>query len=253
MGQHWYSSTGEPCHWIEMANGNQRDTTLRDARKLNLLPSVTTILGTIDKPGLNNWKQNQLMLAAMTLPRLEGEDTDAFLKRVPKDAFTASTDARDRGSLIHDCLEAYAVGLPKQYAPDVQAIANHAFGEIVKYTGTSRFNVESTVAGDGYGGMVDAYTDEHDNRYIIDWKTKDLVDGKKNHWPEMAMQLAAYDQALGNPGRRCINVFVDRTDPKVVIHEWKSEEIDVAWKKFELLVKYWQLDKGYVPQITLAA
>src|SRR5436190_23373532 len=47
-------------------------STLRDARKLGLLPSVTNILGVITKPELTAWLQEQAVLAALTLPRLEG-------------------------------------------------------------------------------------------------------------------------------------------------------------------------------------
>ena len=56
-GGHWYSRTGEPMHWVKRASGEgTRPTTLADARKLDLLPSVTTILRTLDKPPLNRWK-----------------------------------------------------------------------------------------------------------------------------------------------------------------------------------------------------
>jgi hypothetical protein len=70
----------------------------------------------------------------------------------------------------------------------------------------------------------------------------------------MAMQLAAYNWALGmgprrDYSRRCINVFIDRTKPgKVVIHEWTPEEIEKAWEQFQLLVKFWQLSKNYQPE-----
>jgi len=55
---HWYTKDGEPAYTIERADGKGfRNTTLRDAKKLGLLPSVTTILGVAAKPGLQNWLQ----------------------------------------------------------------------------------------------------------------------------------------------------------------------------------------------------
>src|SRR5512136_668210 len=70
---HWYRRDGEPLHSVPSAKGEPRPTTLRDARKLGLLPSVTNVLGVINKPELVEWKMTQAVLAALTLPRLEGE------------------------------------------------------------------------------------------------------------------------------------------------------------------------------------
>ena len=75
---HWYQRDGVPLHTVLSAKGEPRPTTLRDARKLGLLPSVTNILGVIAKPGLTSWLQEQAVLAALTLPRIEGESEDAF-------------------------------------------------------------------------------------------------------------------------------------------------------------------------------
>jgi hypothetical protein len=45
---HWYRRDGEPLHSVPSAKGEPRPTTLRDARKLGLLPSVTNVLGVIN-------------------------------------------------------------------------------------------------------------------------------------------------------------------------------------------------------------
>ena len=60
---HWYTREGAPKYTVEAKNGNLRNTTLADARKMNLVPSVTTIIGCAAKPGLEAWKLNQMMLA----------------------------------------------------------------------------------------------------------------------------------------------------------------------------------------------
>ncbi len=66
---HWYQRDGEPLHSVLSAKGEPRPTTVRDARKLGLLPSVTNVLGVINKPELVEWKMTQAVLAALTLPR----------------------------------------------------------------------------------------------------------------------------------------------------------------------------------------
>ena len=60
-GGHWYTTTGEPAYTTIGANGSERNTTLRDARKLGLIPSVTTINNMLAKAGLNSWLQQQVL------------------------------------------------------------------------------------------------------------------------------------------------------------------------------------------------
>jgi len=58
---------------VEAKKGGQRNTTLRDARTMNLVPSVTTILNIAAKPALLAWMQQQVLYAALTLPRRPDE------------------------------------------------------------------------------------------------------------------------------------------------------------------------------------
>ena len=59
---HWYTRNGVPQYTVEAKKGGQRNTTLRDARAMGLVPSVTTILNIIAKPGLTLWLQQQVLL-----------------------------------------------------------------------------------------------------------------------------------------------------------------------------------------------
>jgi len=102
---HWYTGTGEPLYEIAAKSGAMRPTTLRDARKLNLNPSVTMIMNCAAAPGLENWKRQQLLLSAMTLPRIDGEGEDSFARRVIQDSETQSKAARELGTTIHTCIE----------------------------------------------------------------------------------------------------------------------------------------------------
>ena len=79
---HWYGRNGEPAYTIVGANGKARPTTLRDARKLNLVPSVTTIIKVASQPGLDRWKQEQVLLAALTLPKVNDESDDDYIARI---------------------------------------------------------------------------------------------------------------------------------------------------------------------------
>ena len=68
---HWYRCDGTPVHRLPTADGQgERPTTLRDARRLKLYPSVTSILGILAKPGLEKWKLDQVALATLRAPKL---------------------------------------------------------------------------------------------------------------------------------------------------------------------------------------
>ena len=172
---HYYTKSGEPMHYIIGANGKERGTTLRDARKLGLLPSVTAIIDVLDKPGLNNWFQNKIMYACLTVPRPEGISDSEFIKIVRQDASQEAEEAKLRGNVIHNCIEDMwneKTGEEMDYEPDVMAIASSAIADICNYCGESDFIPEKTVAGDGYGGAIDL----HNDRFLIDYKTKDIDD-----------------------------------------------------------------------------
>jgi len=235
-------------HWVTGANGNQRDTTLRDARKLNLFPSVTGILDLIAKPALTNWLIDQNILAALTIPRVDGESDEKLCRRIKHDGREEGKAAAQVGTDIHDAIEAIWKGNRTQRYAD---IAGEAVEAIIEYTQDDVWNTETSVVGDGYGGKVDL----HNEHYCIDYKTKNITDEvweksltdkpPKLAYDEHCMQLSAYDKALGGWGRKLVNVFVDRTIPgRVIIHEWDVNMYD----RFELLVKFWQLSKGYSPE-----
>src|SRR5216117_4037187 len=66
---HWYARDGSPVYQVEAKKGGMRTTTIRDAFKLDLVPSVTAILNIAAKPGLEIWKANQVLDSALTLDR----------------------------------------------------------------------------------------------------------------------------------------------------------------------------------------
>ena len=53
-GCHWYTKDGQPMYEVASADGKRKiKTTLRQARTMNLFPSVTTILKVLEKSGVN--------------------------------------------------------------------------------------------------------------------------------------------------------------------------------------------------------
>jgi hypothetical protein len=68
---HWYDLDGNPCHTSVGAKGQEVKTTLTQARKRGLMPSVTTVLDILGKPELDRWKHNQITNACYSNPSIQ--------------------------------------------------------------------------------------------------------------------------------------------------------------------------------------
>jgi len=107
---HWYKANDEEItsfHTVPYAGkrgkaGETRSTSLRDARKVGALPSVTNILQILQKDFLTAYKINQAILACTTLPKIEGESVDDFAKRALADSKEHAASAARLGSRCHE-------------------------------------------------------------------------------------------------------------------------------------------------------
>lgn len=237
---HWYGRDGAPAYTVKAKDGSDRPTTLRDAKKLGLIPSVTTIIKAAANPGLEAWKLNQMMLAALTLPRAEGESEVSFVARVQNDSREQARAAAERGTEVHAAIEQFFDGTIQADAlPYLEAV----YKGVEKHFGILRWSVEKSFASDeGFGGKIDLHSMDGDG-VVIDFKTKEFTSetlDKAQGFDEHVMQLAAYRVGLGIPKARCANVFVSVTEPGlVVVKEWMPEELDRGWKMFNALKNYW--------------
>jgi hypothetical protein len=253
-GGHWYDREGNPAYSVIGKNGNLRPTTLRDARTNNLCPSVTTIIGVAAKPGLDTWKQQQVLLSALTLPRQEGEAEQSWLERVMMDSKQTGRVAAERGTAIHAIIQSFFEGalIPEAMPmcrPVEEAIKTH-FGELLLLSELSFAHPL------GYGGKADLIAkSRHDfDGVCMDIKTKETEDiSKVDIWPEHGMQLAAYRQGFKMPKARCANVFVGYkmvngnpafTGVKVIEHE--PDDLDRSWLMFTKLLEFWQLKNKHM-------
>jgi hypothetical protein len=239
---HWYDSvTGEPRYFVVGANGKERPTTLRDARKHGWVPGVSTIQRQAAAPGLQMWKERQVLLAALTLPRIDGEPEDAYLDRIIRDSGEQARKAAERGTQIHAAIQNYyETGFARS---DTWPYVKGAKEALEKEFGEAAWICEHSFAHPlGFGGKTDLHINSW-RRLIGDAKTKefDSVDDKKLAWDDHAIQLAAYREGLRMPDAVCFNLFVSTTVPGLChIHIWSEEEIQRGWKMFRSLLSYWQ-------------
>lgn len=243
--QHWYTRTGDPAYTVKNKEGHQRPTTLRDARKLGLVPSVTTIIKCAASPGLEAWKLQQMMLAALTLPRAPEESEESFISRIQTDSKEQAKMAAERGSEVHAALESFfeTRHVTTKFADAVLGTE----GEIVKVFGDMEWSTEKSFAMNGFGGKVDLHSKDGQG-VVIDFKTKEFTSetmDKAQGFDEHLMQLAAYRVGLEIPQARCANVFVSVTQPGlVVIREWTQEDLARGWKMFNSLLEFWYAKSG---------
>jgi hypothetical protein len=236
---HWYDAkTGEPRYTIIGKNGKERPTTLRDAREHGYVPSVTTIMKQAAAPGLERWKINQTLLAALTLPRIDGEPEDAYLDRIIRDSGEQARKAADRGTQIHAAIQGHFEGqsVSEQWWPYVKGAKETLEKEFVSHNWICEQSFAHPL---GFGGKSDLWS----MGVVGDIKTKefDAVDDKKLAWDDHAIQLAAYREGLRMPIAMCFNLFVSVNNPGLChIHIWSEDEIQRGWKMFRSLLAFWK-------------
>lgn len=224
------------------ANGKLRPTTLRDAKKLNLVPSVTTIIRCADRPGLNRWMRDQMLHAALTLPRTTDESEEAWIERVWADSEETARKAADKGTQIHAAIQGFYEG--KETASDLLPHVLGARDAIQGHFGLAMWCAERSFAHQlGFGGKVDLSS----NLAAVDFKTKEFgEEDELKTWDEHAMQLAAYREGLGMPEARAAIVYVSVTNPGLSrLIEIPEEELERGWECFIHLLSFWKARNRY--------
>lgn len=241
---HWYDREGKPAYTVTAKDGYQRPATLRDARKMSLVPSVTTIIGCCAKPGLERWKLEQMMHAALTLPRNEGEPEAQWIERVWTDSKETARKAAAKGTAIHAAIQGHfegetSVGMEAHISGAVSAL-----NEWRDIRASELWSAERSFACPiGFGGKVDLSSAAS----VIDFKTKEFgPDSDLKTWDEHAMQLAAYRFGLGMEKARCAIVYVSVTNPGLSrLIEIPEEALQQGWRMFLALLQYWMAKNRY--------
>ncbi len=244
----WYARDGTPQYEVNgKTTGRPRPVTIADARKNGWLPSVTTVLKCLAKPGLEDWKTEMACLAVLTAPRIDGEALDAFVHRVlhvEQQQNQEAAKARDLGTEIHDAMEHALKG--DSIPGDMAIYVDPALEKLKQFgivTGT-----EQIVVGDGYAGKLDAIF--QGNRItIMDFKSAKTLP-KSGSWLEHRLQLGAYAQAIDksaehNTDIQTANLYISTSEPGKVhldIHaDWWSAYRD----GFLPLLWFWQYANDY--------
>lgn len=250
---HWYHRDGTSCHEvIAKTTGLPRPTNVTDARKLNLVPSVTNILNMKAKPALDVWKQDNAIMAALNTQRNPGEPEDVWHSRIAEESERIGREAAEWGTLLHEQLEIF---LTEGAFTGTSEVVDYVrpTGEWLRDNIATTIDAEKSVVGAiGYAGRLDLHAMLKDGRRaIIDFKSQKLV-GKKapGFYKEWSMQLAAYGDCLREPGEplpALLSVIIPSDAVgKPYVHEWDNGQ--EALDAFHACFRLWCFDKGYTPE-----
>ena len=236
---HWYDHNGEPMYTIIGANGKERNTTLRDAKKEKLVPSVTTIIGIAAKPSLENWKITQALEASLNV---DNDDPD-YINKCKNAGREVGMNAAKQGTKIHAQIEKGFLGGAKTKPYKVIKSWLDA-----NYPNEQWIAEDSFCANEGYGGKIDLYSK---SGIFVDFKTKVNIKDKdpaKLVYDDHAMQLSAYAQGFNYDEPERVSIFVDREDPKFIsCHIWDKDTHTKHLSMFNSILTYWKLVKNYDP------
>ena len=151
-----------------------------------LLPSITNVIGVINKPALVGWAAREVATKAWELRRSlqEMEEADALqvLKGAP---YRKSGRAADRGTTIHAYLEARLNGLqPEVLDGEARQYQAGADAWLADWQ-VEPLATELTVFADEYAGTGDLWCRRDGTLCIVDFKTGKAI------YSEAALQIAA--------------------------------------------------------------
>jgi len=245
-GQHWYTLDGEACH----VQPNGKPTTLTEARVQNLVPSVSGVLGMVEKYHLTKWKCDEMVKKCIDNPHIAGEPVKDYINRIHGYTKIDQHKILDFGNRVHKAIEQFNLGKfdeskDPEIWPWLETYVRWAQSRLIR-----TIAVEKTVTSKrwGFGGTIDLIAEVRGIRgpVIVDYKTQSY--GKKPHFrDEYAYQLAAYRKTM-RPNPMCISLVIKRDEPMPVVEKlWSSAELRRGWRVFAAANKLWQESKKYVP------
>jgi hypothetical protein len=247
--QHWYKRDGTPAYTVKSRDGTDRPATLRDARKLGLVPSVTEIIKSCHKPGLERWKLDQMLHSALTLPRGSEEPEEAWISRVWTDSQETARKAAERGTAIHAAIQGSYEGKHPgfEYLQHTLAADNELTSWLQKPSGLEVAAESSFAHPLGFGGKVDL--EGSPPPFIVDFKTKEFGhDAELRTWDEHAMQLSAYRVGRNMPTAKCAIVYVSVSYPGLArLIEIPEKDLQRGWAMFQGLLSYWKAKSSFDP------
>jgi hypothetical protein len=259
MAGHYYCADGSPCFEVpNKSKGGMRPVTIRDCRKLNLLPSVTTVLSDVlVKDDLSDWKLREMAKAAHSNPAKSMEAVEQYQARLEDVAFKQVRDAADIGTNVHKALELYFQDKPydTKWASYVTPAAKYIRDNEIYFV---KQELRLVNHAHGYAGTTDGVFSSPQGTGIWDWKTKRTSAAYKiEPWEDHPTQIAAYHMAhFGciEDGHIGANAYLSTTEPgRFEVIYYDAATLRAHWEMFQHVLAIWRFRKGYDPRQLKAA
>ena len=275
---HWYTKNGQAMHKVPGKTVAERDTTITDARKMGLLPSVSGVTKVWANPGLDRWKQNATIDATLNHCRddwtgdwakFKACEEDGFYGEVRAKADAGMNAASNLGVKIHAAIEASLTDSPLDLSEMVELsdgkmvelyeLVDPALDKISELMLTP---VESekiiTCLPHGYAGQMDMAFTQNEVAGVLDFKSTKTKPGKKIEVRQgQSMQIAAYHYAYWgmdekphfSPNHKGINLYISTTEiGRVDAVAYDHEELAKQWEGFLACLALWRLQNNYDPR-----
>ena len=258
-GEHWYNTAGESCHTQPTKKGAKnptRATTITDAKKLGLLPSVSSILKQAANPALDRWKANQIIKACFACPPIGEEDIDTYARHILEKADKERDEAAELGTAIHAALEAVLLDPLASYDPSLAQYVQPARQKLIELGIDVVGREVRTVSELGYAGTTDVAFTHGIFCGILDFKStkttpEEPVLVKQGH----AAQIAAYHVAYWskspqiNNNTKGYNVYISTTEPgRIDVVEYDASTLRREFAYFLNCFGIWKHRYGYDPR-----
>jgi len=225
---------------------------------LGNLPSVTTIIGQLDKSGpLMGWAVKTMAEYLKALADKDGNilikkaDVEDIFKKAKAYHKEVSQIAKDIGSEVHNAIEVHLKGQkvnlegqPKEVLKGYDAFLTWEKENELNVVATERKVCSKLL----YAGTLDLIAELKGVLYLVDFKTSKAI------YDDYVMQVAAY-RCASEYGMYCDNgkwkesaidirhAGILRLDKTTGLPEWKTYDMDTinkAMSMFTDLLKYWQ-------------
>jgi hypothetical protein len=244
-------------HWYDK-QGQLHECDIKEARKNKWVAGTTEIIKEFSNSyGLDLYRQKQMFIASMTMPRPEGITDEAFYDLVVEDSRVHSEKAKQFGIDVHTCTTALIRANQENYRLD-----RHIFNPDVLKKAEQIYD----------------WIKANKDNYIVDFKTQETKDGKfKQPYDSWLFQLCGYylyflgfpkmgefneyefyhDKGYGGKidyakitpkdylvDTKLINLIVSSNeDIPIKVYPWKPEKVDWGCKCFLKMVDLYRTMK----------
>ena len=234
--------------------------TIKHARDLGLLPSVSEIKSILHSHMLEDWKIEQAVKQCIETPwppdaKKDDEDAVAmYIAEVRKNAGSIARDAADQGkeyhAVIYEAITSSFTKLPTHppHLAFVESVAKYIKENAIREISCERFLASRTL---GYAGTPDfsGHSEKLMLPVILDYKTVEMYkpDGKRKFkvpHDSWMIQLGAYENLTGK-NSLLVQVVVDRATGET---EFIPHKMDVWGRAFTGIFEAWCVLNNYDPR-----